>query len=60
MVDHLSRLELSNNEASQVHISDMFPNEQFLALSHVDFTPWFADFVNYLTTKVVPSDLSSQ
>ena len=41
VVDHLSRLELKDNEASQVHSNDSFPDEQLLALSHVEFTLWF-------------------
>ena len=37
-VDHLSRLELPDHEASQVHINDSFPDEQFLA-----FVPYRLD-----------------
>ena len=60
VVDYLLRLELNDNEASQVHINDSFPYEQLLALSHAEFTPWFADLVNYLAVKVVPTHMSSQ
>ena len=60
MADHLSRLELKDNEASQVHINDSFPDKQLLALSHGEFTSWFADLVNYLAVGVVPKDFSSQ
>ena len=51
VVDHLSRLEFVDNVASQVCIIDSFPNEQFLALSHAEFTPWFVDLLNYLTAR---------
>ena len=56
---HLSRLELEDNEASQVHINDSFLDEQFLALSHADWTPWVADIVNYLAAGITPSNLTS-
>ena len=45
VADHLSRLELPNNGASQVYINDSFLDELLLALSHVDFTTWFANIV---------------
>ena len=51
---------MEDNEASQVHINYSFPDEQLIALSHVEFTPWFADLMNYLAAKVVPTYLSSQ
>ena len=38
VADHLSRLELIENEASQEHINDSFPDKQLLALSHADWT----------------------
>ena len=52
VADHLLRLEFEDNGASQVHINDSFPDEQLLALSHTEFTPWFADLRNYLAVKV--------
>ena len=58
--DHLLRLESSDNEASQVHINDCFLDEQLLALSHVDWTSWFANIVNYLVAGIIPLDLTSQ
>ena len=60
MANHLSRLELQDNEASQVHINDSLQDEQLLALSHADFNPWFLDFVNYLSTRVVPSEQTNR
>ena len=59
-VGHLSRLELPESEVKhQVQINDTFPDEQLLAVSHSDEAPWFANIVNYLVAKVVPSELSS-
>ena len=52
VADHLSRLEFEDNGASQVHINDSFPDEQLLALSHTEFTSWFADLRNYLAVEV--------
>ena len=52
VANHLSRLELEDNEASQVHINDSFSDEQFLAVSHADWTPWFANIMNYLVSKI--------
>ena len=60
MVDHLSRLELEDSEASQVHINDSFSDEQLVAFSHANWTPWFVDIVNYLATGIILSDLTSQ
>ena len=60
VTDHLSWLELSDNEASIVHINDRFSNEQLLALSYTDGTPWFVDIVNYIAIGIIPSDLTSQ
>ena len=60
-MDHLSRLELPKSEVKQqVQINDTFLDEQLLVVSHCDVAPWFADIVNYLATKVIPSYLSSQ
>ena len=60
VADHLSILELEDNEASQVHINDSFSDEQLLVVSHVDWTPWFVDIVNYLAVGNINSDLISQ
>ena len=60
VADHLSRLELKDNEASQVQINDSFPNKQLLVVSHADWTPWFADIMNYLAAGIIPSDLTPQ
>ena len=43
-----------------MYINDSFLDELLLALSHVDFTTWFANIVNYLAVGIIPLDLSSQ
>ena len=60
VVDQLLRIELAANVASQIHINYSFPDEQLLALSHAEFTPWFTNFVNCLIARVDLTDLSSQ
>ena len=61
VVDHLSRLEIPEMvHENQVQIDDTFPDEQILALSHAEFSPWFADIVNYLVASIVPYELTSQ
>ena len=56
---HLSRLTKSEVK-HQVQINDTFLDEQVLVVSHFDEAPWFSDIVNYLATKVIPLELSSQ
>ena len=60
MASHLSRLELKDNDASQVHINDSFLDEQLLVVSYANWTPWFVDIVNYLAAKIILSNLTSQ
>ena len=45
---------------NQVQIDDTFPDEQILALSHAELSPWFACIVNYLAAGIVPSELKFQ
>ncbi|KAM2851329.1 hypothetical protein PS2_027469 [Malus domestica] len=52
VADHLSRLV---HEEDSLPILETFPNEQLLSLEVSE--PWYADLVNYLVTKQVPSTL---
>ena len=59
VTDHLSRLE---DEAmielgDKTYIDDTFPDEHVLAALK-DLIPWFAYFENYLSSDIVPLDLS--
>ena len=54
-----SRLERHEDDIKQPSIDDSFPDEFILVLHHF-VTPWFADFVNYLTGGVLSNDLSYQ
>ncbi|KNA12926.1 hypothetical protein SOVF_121920 [Spinacia oleracea] len=35
-------------------MTEFFPDEQLLSLCRID-TPWYADMVNYLVTRTIPS-----
>ena len=59
VADHLSRLEGDEDPSKQPLIYDNFPDEFILALKEI-FTPWYADFANYLAGGVLPEDLSYQ
>ena len=61
VANHLSRLEIP--EIVQKHhlqIDDTFPDEQILALSHAETSPWFVDIANYLLADIIPPDLTYQ
>ncbi|GJT51348.1 reverse transcriptase domain-containing protein [Tanacetum coccineum] len=56
--DHLSRLENPNiGELAEEEIADKFPDEHLMILKANlnDEEPWYADYVNYIVRKVVPS-----
>ena len=57
VANHLSRLEGPRDE---VQINDNFPDEQLLAIEDNQLVPWFADYMNYLVTKVIPLEFSYQ
>ena len=51
VADHLSLL-VSETTSKGLPIGDTFPDEQLFALIHF---PWYADIVNYLVTRQIPS-----
>ncbi|CAH9110594.1 unnamed protein product [Cuscuta europaea] len=53
VADHLSRLEVEGDVGP---IGDFFPHESFLLIDTE--LPWYADLVNYLVSRQLPSDLS--
>ncbi|KAL5570702.1 hypothetical protein UlMin_020299 [Ulmus minor] len=57
VADHLSRLE-QNQESSEV-INETFPDEQLCFLTQTQL-PWYADFVNFLVSGMLPPNLTSQ
>lgn len=59
VADHLSRI--SNQEIDAVSINDNLPGEQLMHVSNFHSkTPWYADIVNYLVCKIIPSELTYQ
>ena len=59
VADHLSRLETPETvQKHHLQIDDTFPDEQILALSHVETSPWFADKANYLSIGIIPPNLT--
>ncbi|XP_073041875.1 uncharacterized protein [Primulina eburnea] len=55
VADHLSRLE--NHIQGNDFIRDDFPDEQLFEITNL---PWYADFVNYLSSKFIPPHLTYQ
>lgn len=55
VADHLSRLENQKTEDQTIH--DEFPDER---LFEVTTLPWYADIVNYLSSKFLPPHLNYQ
>ena len=57
VADHLSRLEGARDD---VPVNDEFPDEKLFAIEDKREVPWFADYVNYLVAKVIPSEFNYQ
>ncbi|CAN6552168.1 unnamed protein product [Malus baccata var. baccata] len=55
VANHLSRM-VHEEDANVVPIQDTFLDEQLLSIEVSE--PWYADLVNYLVSKQVPSDLN--
>ena len=54
---HLSRLEGARDD---VPMNDEFPDEKLFSIEDKKAVPWFADYVNYLVAKVIPSKFNYQ
>ncbi|CAH9104590.1 unnamed protein product [Cuscuta epithymum] len=57
VADHLSRLEHTQAVIPEKPINDEFPDEGLWAIDK-SIVPWFADYVNFLVSNIVPQDLS--
>ena len=57
VADHLSRLEGTRDD---VPVNDEFPDEKIFTIEDKRAVPWFADYVNYLVAKVIPSEFNYQ
>ncbi|CAH9072683.1 unnamed protein product [Cuscuta europaea] len=58
IADHLSRIEshTENKVIKELPIDDSFTGEYLLSVKH--FSPWYADWVNYLVSGYIPSEFS--
>ncbi|GKD65800.1 putative nucleotidyltransferase, ribonuclease H [Tanacetum coccineum] len=53
--DHLSRLENPNlGKLTKAEIRDLFPEERLMAIFDKNNEPWYADYANYLASRVLP------
>ncbi|GJZ81600.1 putative nucleotidyltransferase, ribonuclease H [Tanacetum coccineum] len=53
--DHLPRLENPNlGKLTKAEIRDLFPKERLMAVSDKNNEPWYADYANYLASRVLP------
>ena len=55
VADHLSRME-QPLRINEVLINENFSDEQLLAI--LFSTPWYTDYVNYLVSNILPTNLS--
>ena len=59
LANHLSRLEnAEQRKEDRIAINESFPDEQLFAI--MKEAPWYADYVNYIVSGVLPPDLTSQ
>lgn len=56
VVDYLSRLECEQAIKDKLDIDDSFSNEKILA-AKFEQIPWYADFVNYVVSEVMPENI---
>ncbi|GKE42928.1 reverse transcriptase domain-containing protein [Tanacetum coccineum] len=55
VADHLSRLENPNlGKLTRAEIRDLFPKERLMAISDKNDELWYADYANYLASRVLP------
>ncbi|KAK8933442.1 hypothetical protein KSP39_PZI015251 [Platanthera zijinensis] len=59
IADHLSRLENGCEKDVHLEIRESFPDESLYVIKE-ESVPWYADFVNYIVSKVFSPGLSSQ
>ncbi|GJZ00152.1 hypothetical protein Tco_0517581 [Tanacetum coccineum] len=59
--DHLSRLKNPELEKlTKAEIRDMFPKEKLMSISDQSNEPWYADYANYLASRVLSVRTSRQ
>ena len=63
--DHLSRLEADTSTLTRRDITETFPDEQLLVVQQAQMlqqsgSPWYADFANYLVSRMLPPEMKVQ
>nr|GEX92246.1 reverse transcriptase domain-containing protein [Tanacetum cinerariifolium] len=54
-VDHLSRLKNPDlGRLTRAEIRDLFPEERIMEISDKNYEAWYADYANYLASRVPP------
>ncbi|XP_075088458.1 uncharacterized protein LOC142170445 [Nicotiana tabacum] len=59
VTDHLSRMENHDHVEKGGQIKEVFPDEQLFAITQ-DPPPWYADYMNYLMSGVLPPEIQSE
>ncbi|KAK8957009.1 hypothetical protein KSP39_PZI000778 [Platanthera zijinensis] len=59
VADHLSRLEYEREKVVDIEIKENFPDERLLAISEASI-PWYADFINFIVSNILPPDIDYQ
>ena len=65
VADHLSMLEADASTLTNKDITETFPDEQLLVIQQTHMlqqpgSPWYANFVNYLVSRLLPPKLNFQ
>ncbi|GJX04136.1 reverse transcriptase domain-containing protein [Tanacetum coccineum] len=61
VANHLSRLGNSDlGKLTKAEIRDLFPKEQLMTISDQSSEPWYADYANYLASRVLPFQSTRQ
>ena len=60
--DHLSRLECpKKSESGELSINDHFPHETLFSIQSIsEEYPWFADFANFMSNKIILKGMTHQ
>ena len=58
VADNLSRLE--NVLDDTIPIDDSFPDEHLAAINISNYTPWYANYANYIVAKYLPPKFTYQ
>ncbi|XP_070667395.1 uncharacterized protein [Malus domestica] len=59
VADHLSQIMHHEGDNDLVPISETFPDEQLFTIKS-SVTHWYADYINYLVSDIMPPDLTWQ